>query len=383
MKRLISGVTLALPIAILVVALGALPATASGPASWEGAGNMQVAHAGTATALHGGDVLVAGGYTEGDVTSAAADIYDRQSATWTAAPDMGVPRSRHTATRLHNGKVVVAGGFDQQSCWPATCGVPIHASAEAFDPKAVAWSPIAPMAGPRTHHAALLLHDGRVMVIGGFDDFFSLATTETYHPGTGTWSPAAAMATPRSDHSATLLHNGKVLVAGGFGADGSPLATAEVYDPVADVWVPTGSMSGARSLFTATRLNNGEVLVAGGIDLPLPLPPGFPALATAETYDPKAGTWAPTGPMTIPRVGHVAAPLAAGSILVAGGEDMDGHPIASTEIYDPKTRTWTATAAMSMPRAYPVASPLPGGTVLVAGGFAINQTHSSAELYAA
>lgn len=373
----------ALPIAILLFALGALPAAASGPASWEGAGNMHVAHAGTATALHGGDVLVAGGYTDGDVTTAAADLYDVQSGTWSAAPDMGVPRSRHTATRLHDGRVVVAGGFDQQSCWPATCGVPIHPSAEVFDPKAGAWSPIAPMAGPRTHHAALLLHDGRVMVIGGFDDFFSLATTETYHPGTGAWSPAAAMATPRSAHTATLLHNGKVLVAGGFGSDGSPLASAEVYDPVTDTWASTGSMSGARSIFTATRLANGEVLVAGGIDLALPPPPGFPALASAETYDPKAGTWVPTGPMTSPRVGHVAAPLVAGSVLVAGGEDKDVHPIASAEVYDPAARTWTATAPMGTPRAYPVASPLPGGRVLVVGGFEINHPHSSAELYAA
>lgn len=373
------------PIAILFSVVAALPAMAGGPASWEPAGNMHVAHslAATAMALHAGDVLVAGGYIDGDVTTAAADLYDAQSATWSAAPDMGVPRSRHTATRLHDGRVLVAGGFDQQSCWPATCGVPIHSSTEVFDPKAGAWHQSAPMAGPRTHHAAVLLHDGRVMVIGGFDDLVSLATTETYGPATGTWSPAAPMATPRSDHTATLLHNGKVLVAGGFGADGSPLASAEVYDPLTDTWSPTGSMSGARGIFTATRLQNGDVLVAGGIGIPLPGPPDFPALSTAETYDPKAGAWAPTGAMTSPRIGHVAAPLVGGSVLVAGGEDKGLHPIASAEVYDLAARTWTATAAMSTPRAYPVASPLPGGTVVVTGGFEINHPHSSAELYTA
>jgi N-acetylneuraminic acid mutarotase len=310
---------------------------AAGSASWAAAGSTQAPHGGThtGTALPGGDVLVAGGYTDGDVTTAAADRYNAQSGTWTAVPDMSVPRSSHTATRAHNGAVVVAGGYDQPGCWPATCDVVHHASAEAFDPTTATWNQLAPMASPRSFHDAVLLHNGRVLLTGGFDDTGVLSTTVTYRPSTDTWSTAAPMATPRFGHAATRLHNGTVLVSGGFGSDGSPLASAEVYDPITNTWASTGPMSGARGEFTATRLYNGAVLVAGGIDATFPPPPGTAALATAETYDPKTGTWMPTGAMTNPRLGHVAAHLLAGSVLVAGGEDTVAHPIASAEVYDP------------------------------------------------
>src|SRR5690349_14844102 len=52
----------------------------------------------------------------------------------------------------------------------------------------------------------------------------------------GTWSPGPRMTTPRSGHSAVLLPNGKVLVVGGTG-DGT---SAELFDRVAGRWSATG-----------------------------------------------------------------------------------------------------------------------------------------------
>lgn len=139
--------------------------------------------------------------------------------------DLSVPRSSHTATRLHDGKVVVAGGIDQRNCFPDTCDIVIHDSAEAFDPKTGSWSPLAPMAAPRTHHDAVLLHDGRVLVTGGLDPLAIVATAATYQPKGETWSTVASMTTPRFSHHSVLLHDGRVLVAGGYDNDGNPGAT--------------------------------------------------------------------------------------------------------------------------------------------------------------
>jgi phosphoribosylcarboxyaminoimidazole (NCAIR) mutase len=71
------------------------------------------------------------------------------------------------------------------------------------------------------------------------------------------------MTTPRAYHTATLLPNGTVLAAGGSG-DVMGVASAEIYDPVAGTWMATGTMSTVRVLHTATLLPNGTVLAAGG-----------------------------------------------------------------------------------------------------------------------
>jgi hypothetical protein len=60
-----------------------------------------------------------------------------------------------------------------------------------------------------------------------------------------------------------MLTNGMVLVAGGYSGTGA-LASAELYNPTAGTWAYTGSLNTARYYHTATLLTNGWVLVAGG-----------------------------------------------------------------------------------------------------------------------
>jgi len=55
-------------------------------------------------------------------------------------------------------------------------------------------------------------------------------------------------------------------VAGGFDLNGHVLATAELFDPTAGSFAPTGSMTTPRLWHTATLPNDGKVLVMGGVD---------------------------------------------------------------------------------------------------------------------
>src|SRR6184192_2743384 len=114
----------------------------------------------------------------------------------------------------------------------------------------------------RFHHTATLLPDGRVLVAGGEDRLYALASAELYDPATGTWSDTGSLNTARDSHTATLLPNGMVLVVGG--GPGSANASAELYDPASGIWTPTSSLNTGREEHMAILLPNGMVLVAGG-----------------------------------------------------------------------------------------------------------------------
>src|SRR5438067_1878234 len=83
--------------------------------------------------------------------------------------------------------------------------------------------------------------------------------------GSGAWSVAPSMPAPLMSHQAVLLHDGRVLVLGGESVLGVPTRTVQVYDPAKDVWTTLAGMHTARIGFSATVLLDGRVLVVGGI----------------------------------------------------------------------------------------------------------------------
>ena len=124
----------------------------------------------------------------------------------------------------------------------------------------------------------------------------------------------------------------------------------------------TGSMASARGSHTATLLNNGKVLVAGGADAN-----GNP-IATAELFDPSTGTFSTTGSMVAARAHFAATLLSSGNVLLTGGLDVSGNPLATAEIYDPNAGTFSATtSAMKFVHASHTATLLNTGKVLVIG----------------
>ena len=106
------------------------------------------------------------------------------------------------------------------------------------------------------------------------------------------------LTTRREFHGGVVDQQRKVLVTGG-GSDSGDLATAELYDPVAGTFTATHSMVIARANHTATLLPDGRVLIAGG----------NPLIARAELYDPSTETFTATGPMIEMRILHTMTQL--------------------------------------------------------------------------
>lgn len=224
----------------------------------------------------------------------------------------------------------------------------------------------------RQQHTATLLPNGTVLIVGGCDpDGDPLANVEIYHPATGAVTFATPMPGPRCGHTTTLLADNTLLVVGGTDARGvldtaliCPLegAGAGQFQKLA------ATLATARSGHTATLVPGAGVLIAGGFDAA-----GAP-LASAQVYDPAARSFGPQLTMQGARAGHTAtAFLAAGqsAVLLAGGTGASGID-ASAEVYLPSNASFTATnQPMPSARTLHAATLVPGsggGAILLTGG---------------
>lgn len=262
------------------------------------------------------------------------------------------------ATTLADGRVLIAGG-DRVD---ADNNIEVLSSAELFDPVSRTFSPTGPMiAGRQGPHAVLLL-DGRVLIVGGFTSGCA-SCAELFDPSTQTFTLAGAVVEQRlGSPTAVRLTDGKVLIAGGIGSvNGSSgyLAGAELYDPLLDTFISTGAMNVPRDGASYTLLEDGTVLVAGGVNT-------SGLLISAEIFDPQIGQFALTGPMGAARYPN-ASLLQDGRVLVFGGFDDSGY-LTGAEIYDPSTHAFSPTGSLIRGRGGAAVSALEDGRVLVAGG---------------
>lgn len=279
--------------------------------------------------------------------------------------DMKVPRTGHTATLLRDGRVLVAGGnFERelQGSGEFHAIPPGSRGAEIFDTATGRWSFTAAMNRGRRGHAAVLLDDGRVFVVGGESSyayrFLPGGTAEIYDPAADTWSPTSPMSMyqARFALAATRLADGRVLVTGGGDLDGWSFG-AEIYDPSTDSWSLTPGLAEARFGHTASALDDGRVLVVGGVDN------NSGAALGPEMLDPLSRSSEPPAAMFSKRVGHEASPLSGGRLLVSGGSASP-----QTDIYDPASARWSAGSELATNRAYHAAIPLADGSVVLLGG---------------
>jgi hypothetical protein len=79
----------------------------------------------------------------------------------------------------------------------------------------------------RVVHSAILLTDGRVLVLGGLQ---ASAATDIFDPTEGRWSSGPILEPAWGASTATLLRNGRVLVFGGEGTSGFPVSTVILYE---------------------------------------------------------------------------------------------------------------------------------------------------------
>ena len=209
---------------------------------------------------------------------------------------------------------------------------------------------------------------GTALVLGG-----GVTSVERFDPVTGQLGTIGEIE-PRSGTALALLGTSppRVVVVGGqLGAVGAPFL--ELVDPtrhverVDDVQAPA-----ARIGLTATSLTDGRVIVIGG-NAPQGLPVG--AISEVAVNGATTDTRVLRPVLAHPRSGHTATRLGddlGAPVLVAGGLDAAGIPVATAELFKPLSEMLadplTFAPVMGAPRSRHQAVRMPDGSVLFIGG---------------
>jgi hypothetical protein len=285
-----------------------------------------------------------------------------------AGPSPGVGEGV-TVTAAPDGRLLVYGG----------------GGARTWNPERRSWQEDlqAESLSRRFHHSATTTPGGRIVAVGGLDVPFTnriqqpaLASTASWRVRSGRWENGPGLLSPRLWHAAVAMPPDDVLVIGGVAAAtadkpfGALLASVELLGENASV--QKAPLKIARIRHTATRLADGRVLVAGGTD-----DAGAP-LASVEIYDPRADRWQAGASLATARTRHAATLLTDGRVLVSGGRDADGRALRGTELYDPAHDAWTRGPDLIEARWDHEAPLLADGGVLVAGGWTFDERPAAA-----
>jgi Kelch motif/Galactose oxidase, central domain len=261
------------------------------------------------------------------------------------------------------------------------------------------WSNEAPPPASLQGTSSVVMPDGKVVFLGGFDARTGQPLNQVlrFDPKDARWSQGAPMPVEEIGYSIVALQNGSVLAAGGGGAGGVSvlpvaggggtgggnrlLATTWLYSPQLNTWKRAGNLNVARSGAAAVLLTDGRVLIAGGdvtLASPIQLPDGstdsFGFSASAETFDPQTNSWSLVGSLHVARGGMALLALPQGKALAAGGcafanqGIIAGGALTSSEVFDPITAAWTSTAPLPEPRCGADGLLLRDGRALLTGG---------------
>jgi hypothetical protein len=183
-----------------------------------------------------GDVLIAGGVGAKAAVLASAEIYDPRTGLFTVTAPMSTARAYQTATWLDPsivtgefaGQILVAGGLTEGG---------ISDTAEVFDPAGGAFVPAGTMTAARAYDAAVLMPNGKVLIAGGQGPADALlASAEIFDPVEETFTATSPMRSVHVGGVASILPDSSVLIAGGRSGN------AEVYSPATGQFTLTAAM---------------------------------------------------------------------------------------------------------------------------------------------
>lgn len=326
--------------------------------------------------LPDGRMLVSGGSDDRKTS-----FYNPVTDTWTAGPDMVIPRAYQSNVTLSTGGVFSIGGswkdgaggkngelWTSAGGWRTLSGVPV-APIQTADPAGVFRS---------DNHAWLFATaGGRVLQAGPSRQMNWISTTGT---GSITSAGIRADSADAMNGNAVMYDVNKIITMGGATAYDRVEATTRAYhlDLTGGTVATTrvADMAFQRAFANAVVLPDGQVFVVGGQEYPVGLTDTRPVL-TPELWNPGTRQFRQLAPMTIPRTYHSVALLLPDARVFVGGGGLCGncatnHP--DGQVFTPPYLLNTDGSARARPTITTApATAAPGATISVTTGQAVSQ----------
>lgn len=275
---------------------------------------------------------------------ASAEIFDPATDTWTSATAMSQFRAGSTANLLPDGRVLVAGGTRGNGNRELYSVDDIMTTSlrttEIYDPATDTWSAGPNMSMPKAGGVSVNLDNGEIMIAGGitYTTVFGIKIpdfaddVQFYNPTTNSFRNKS-MNEKRALFGMVKMANGKVLMSGGAGGDIfsiGPIVKQEVYNPNNDNFVGADPLTRAVAFSTSIALPDGTAMIVGGArgDLDDPIP-----VENVWIYNPVTNVTTESTPMSVTRGGHVAVYTGAGNVIAFCGESDSGGSEATAEQY--------------------------------------------------
>lgn len=214
----------------------------------------------TTTVLANGDVLVVSGDVNGNTTAdPLPQVYHPGTNSWRNLSTAQLVQPLYPVMFVApNGKVFNPGPN------PGTRFLDTSGTG--------AWSagPHTVTSAVRSYGPGVMYEAGKILMVGGADPPLATAETIDLNSSTPAWKSTGSMHFPRRQHNAVVLPDGKVLIVGGSSAGGfdtstSPVLPTEMWDPATGQFTVMASIAVYRGYHsTALLLPDGRVLSAGG-----------------------------------------------------------------------------------------------------------------------